>query len=126
MKRLCIPIRTHPFTCASYNPFEALLLDHIGPLKTDDKGYSYILAIIDAFSRWVELFPTTSVCPYETASCLFHHFGRFGTPALVGTDHSLSTAYSKEENGIVERANQEVLRHLTAILFDKRVSHAKS
>jgi hypothetical protein len=146
MNRLRIPIRTHPFTCASYNPFEVLLLDHIGPLKADDKGYTYILVIIDAFSRWVELFPTTSVCAYETASCLFQHFGRFGTPAsihtdrgtafhneliaeltrLVGTDHSLSTAYSKEENGIVERANQEVLRHLTAILFDKRVSHAWS
>ena len=137
MNRLRIPIRTHPFTCASYNPFEVLHLDHIGPLKADDKGYTYILVIIDAFSRWVELFPTTSVCAYETASCLFQHFGRFGTPAaihtdrgtafhneltlLVGTDHSLSTAYSKEE-----RSNQEVLRHLTAILFDKRVSHAWS
>jgi hypothetical protein len=33
----------------------------------------------------------------------------------------LTTAYSSEENGIVERANQEVLRHLNAILFDSRV-----
>ena len=49
-----------------------------------------------------------------------------GLTRLVGTDHSLSTAYSKEENGIVERANQEVLRHLTAILFDTRVSNAWS
>ena len=30
-------------------------------------------------------------------------------------------AYSSEENGIVERANQEVLRHLRALLFDSRV-----
>ena len=112
----------------------------------DDRGHQYILVLIDAFSRWVELFPTTSVSAYETASCLFQHFGRFGTPSaihtdrgtafhnelveeltrLAGTDHSLSTAYSKEENGIVERANQEVLRHLTAILFDTRVSNAWS
>ena len=34
--------------------------------------------------------------------------------------------YSKGENGIVERANQDVLRHLTAILFDTRVSNAWS
>ena len=67
--------------------------------------------------------------------------GRFGTPEVVhtdrgtafhnelvsellrmtGTEQSLSTAYSSEENGIVERANQEVLRHLNAILFDTRV-----
>jgi len=82
----------------------------------------------------------------DTASCLLQHFGRFGTPSaihtdrgtafhnelvekltrLAGADHSLSTAYSKEENGIVECANQEVLRHLTAILFDTRVSNAWS
>ena len=35
--------------------------------------------------------------------------------------HSFATAYSKEENGIVERANQEVMRHLRDILFDARV-----
>ena len=40
---------------------------------------------------------------------------------MSGTDQSLTTAYSSEENGIVERANQEVLRHLNAILFDSRV-----
>jgi hypothetical protein len=132
MSRVHIQIKTQPFTCASYNPFEVIHLDHIGPLKVDDKGHQYILVLIDAFSRWVELFPTTSVSAYETASCLFQHFGRFGTPAaihtdrgtafhnalvmdltrLAGTDHSLSTAYSKEENGIVERANQgDTIRH---------------
>ena len=34
---------------------------------------------------------------------------------MTGTEQSLTTAYSSEENGIVERANQEVLRHLNAI-----------
>ena len=37
---------------ASYNPFEALHLDHIGPLTKDAHGNEYILVIIDAFSRW--------------------------------------------------------------------------
>jgi hypothetical protein len=30
----------------------------------------------------------------------------------MGVEHILTTAYSKEENGIVERANQKVMRHL--------------
>ena len=34
------------------------------------------------------------------------------------------TAYSKDKNGLVERANQEVMRHLRAMLFDERV-HGK-
>ncbi len=40
---------------------------------------------------------------------------------LCGIKHSFATAYSSEEYGIVERANQEVLRHLRALLFDSRV-----
>ena len=77
----------------------------------------------------------------EAAGCIFQHFGRFGTPDVIHTDqgpafrnklfaeltrlskvkHSFATAYSKEENGIVKRANQEVMRHLRAIPFDARV-----
>ena len=40
---------------------------------------------------------------------------------LSAVDHSFATAYSKEENGIIKRANQEVTRHLRAMLFDARV-----
>jgi len=51
-------VRFHSLTiiqvCASYNPFEVLYLDHIGPLTKDAHGNEYILVIIDAFSRWVE------------------------------------------------------------------------
>jgi len=39
----------------------------------------------------------------------------------MAIEQSFATAYSKEENGIVERANYEVLRHLRALLFDSRV-----
>ena len=40
---------------------------------------------------------------------------------MCGIEHIFATAYSSEENGIVERASQEVLRHLRALLFDSRV-----
>ncbi len=114
-------------------------LDHIGPLTKDAHGNEYILVIIDAFSRWVELFPTKSTTAAETASVILNHIGRFGSPEVIHTDqgpffhnelellrlcaieNSFATAYSSEENGIVERANQEVMRHLRALLFDSRV-----
>ena len=40
---------------------------------------------------------------------------------LVGVEHELTLAYSKEESAIVERANKEVMRHLKAILLDKNI-----
>jgi len=87
------------------------------------------------------LFPTKSTTAIETASVILNHIGRFGSPEVIHTDqgpafhnelvqellrlctieNSFATAYSSEENGIVERANQEVLRHLRALLLDTRV-----
>jgi hypothetical protein len=38
---------------------------------------------------------------------------------MTGIKHHTTIPYSKEENGIVERANKEVNRHIRNILFDK-------
>ena len=40
---------------------------------------------------------------------------------MCRAQHELAIAYSKEENAIIKRANQEVIRHIRALLFDKRV-----
>ena len=69
---------------------------------------------------------TKSTTAAETASMILNHVGRFGSPEVIhtslgGIEQSFATAYSSEENGIVERANQEVLRHLRALLFNSRV-----
>ena len=88
-----------------------------------------------------KIYPTKGVTADETAKCIFQHLGRFGAPERILTDrgtafhnelvselihmsyaeHELTIAYSKEENAIVEWANQEVIRHLRALLFDKHV-----
>jgi hypothetical protein len=43
--------------------------------------------------------------------------------ATVGPEHVRTMAYSKEENAIVERVNKEVMRHLRAIIFEKRIKN---
>jgi hypothetical protein len=40
---------------------------------------------------------------------------------LLHSEQQIGTAYSKEENAIVERANKEVVRHLSHIINDHRV-----
>ena len=94
-------------------------VERIWPLLSAAKGHTFILVIIDAFSRWVELYPTTTTTAVETASCIFQHFGRFGNPdvfhtdlgtafhneiieellRMTGVEQSLTTAYFSEENG---------------------------
>ena len=46
--------------------------------------------------------------------------------ALIGIEHILVLAYSKEENAIVERNNREVLRHLRAFVYDLNLATKKN
>ena len=131
MSMLKIPIHAHGFSTSTYT---CLNIDFVGPFP--DGGY--VLVIIDTFTRWVELFPTKDATAVTTANCLLQHFGRFGAPlqlrsdngphfiadvikeflSLIGIQHCLTLAYSKEENAIVERMNKEINRHLRALTFD--------
>jgi len=134
-------VKVKKLSTAALYPFQVICADHIGPLPTDEEGYQHILVLICAFSRWIELFPTKTTTAEETVRCVHQHFGRWGTadriwtdngPAfandllkevanLLGSTNEFTTAYSSEENGIVERANKEVLRHLRALVFEARV-----
>ncbi len=137
-------IKTHCFTTASYTPREVLNIDTIGPVsRRDSADNCYILVIIDCFTRFVKLYSVSDTAALPCARALLNHVCRYGTPMAIrsdrGTqfvngiinqllsllqkiDHELSLAYSKELNAIVERANKEVMRHLTAIIFDRRIS----
>lgn len=97
--------------------------------------------MIDAFTRFTELYAVKNAGAEESARCLLDFIGRYGAPEqivsdngsefvndaiaaimiMTGTDLTNTLAYSKEENGIVERANREVLRHLRAFVFHKHV-----
>ena len=135
-------IHTKPFTLASYSPFDRICVDTIGPLPTDiDSGSEYILVIIDAFSRFVKLYPVKDTSAKAALHSLIDWMGMFGIPSEVVSDNgtqfanelitcfldTLGTtnvkihAYSKEENGMVERANKEVNRHLRTLVYNRKV-----
>jgi hypothetical protein len=57
MSFIKIAVHTHPFTAGVYGPWERVNIDTIGPLPEDELGYKYIIAIIDCFSRFLELHP---------------------------------------------------------------------
>ena len=137
MSYLRVPIHTHPFTTASYEPMEVVEMDSIGPLPADEDGNKYILTVICCFTRWVSLYPLKDLTAKSCAECLLQHVGTFGTPSrivtdngtqfknelveellkLLGIQHLTILAYPHEEIAIVERANKEVMRHLRGLIF---------
>lgn len=141
MRQIKVPITTNPYTVATYYPMDRLNVDTIGPLPEDKDGYKHILVVIDAFTRFVELYRTKDTTGESAAEALVQHVGRYGTPAEIMTDrgtqfrndlisalqrqlqveHSFGAPYSHEENSMVERANKEVNRHLRNIVFHDKI-----
>jgi hypothetical protein len=134
MSRIAPAIQTTPFTMATYRFGERVDIDTIGLLPKDDYDSEYVVVIVDAFSRFVKLTPVKSTSELDAARALIDFVGTFACPRIIQSDRGtqflndmitslitfqrVTTAASKEENAIVERANKEVNRHLRAFVFD--------
>ena len=139
LNTLRVSINGHPFTLASYRPMEEWHMDTLAMGIVDDEGYSHVLVVIDSCSRWIKLFPLRELTAETAALCLYEHICTFGQPLRIRSDNGTQFAnavvnelnsmtgiekintcpYSSEENGIVERSNREILRHVRSTLFDK-------
>jgi transposase InsO family protein len=127
-------------TC-SYEPFEQVAIDTMGPMTEDVDGNKYILVVIDCFSRFVELIPCKDVTAVSAAKALLQVVGRYGCIQRIQSDHGsqydnelidnlcnwfeirhrYSLPYRPQANGIVERVNKEIMRHLRYYLADKLI-----
>ena len=135
-------IHSYPFTLSSYGLWDTISVDYIERLVPDEYGNNMIIVIIDNFSRFTSLYATTSTAAEGAADAILDFCARYVTPLHIttdcgsnfksdlmaslmerlGSDHFLTDPHSKEMNGIVERVNKEVLRHLRAIIFDHRIA----
>jgi len=116
-------------------------MDTVGPLPPDEKGNQYILVAVDCFSRFTEMEAVPSDTSIEIAHFILRITGRYGPPLEIQSDRGApylgkiikdllhlfeirsrqTLAYRSQVNGMVERANQEVMRHSRPILSDLRV-----
>ena len=112
----------------------------MGPFPPDDQGNTYIIAILDSFTRWVELYAAPDATAHSALLALMAHNKTFGQAHrilsdngsqyvnaiieewchIVGTEHVRTVPHSHEENGLIERANKETLRHLRALVYDDK------
>jgi hypothetical protein len=122
-------------------PMESLSIDTAGPYPVDSRGRKYILVIIDNFSKFCGLYATVNVTSVDFMEALLQWIGLFGAPKRIRTDqgtqftsklaedmsaflkydHLKIVAYSPQANGLVERRNAELGKHLRALCLDRRV-----
>ena len=74
-----VAIQTQPYTTLRYSAMEVLNIDFVGPFPYK----KYILVMIDAFTRWTELYCCDEATATSAATSLLHHFGRFGCPRTI-------------------------------------------
>ena len=116
--------------------FQKIHIDIVGPLpRSQDK--TYLLTIIDCYTRWPEAIPmadaTTATC---ARALLSSHIAQFGVPAdissdrgpqftsnlwttlnsLMGVQLHRTTAYHPQANGIIERLHRQLKASLKARL----------
>jgi hypothetical protein len=93
--------------------------------------------------KFVELFAVADVSALTAAQCLLSVVGRYGCVEtirsdrggqfvsevfqhlvkLMGSKQLLTIGYRPQGNGIVERVNAEVIRHLSAIVHARRIKN---
>ena len=114
--------------------FETIHVDIVGPLPMCDT-HSYILSIVDRFSRWPVAIPMQGISSKECAQALLKGWIQFyGTPIsivtdrgrqftsslwtelcqLMGATHNMTTAYHPQSNGMIERFHRQIKASLMA------------
>ena len=132
-------VETKKYTTSKFGVLKNLSIDAIY-MPNSKSLFKYILVIIDSCTRYVQLHPMRDLSAASAAQLLMKHMRTYGTPNEICTDNASQfqsvfeellqilrinnykiQAYSHQENSIVERANQEVERHLRNVMFDKKV-----
>ena len=131
----CQKAKIHKHTKAPLAKFEPTLrrfdhlhIDLVGPLP-ESQGHSYLLTIIDRFTRWPEAIPITNAETQTIARAFVRNWvARFGVPAsmtsdrgtqfvselwnamcnLLGTELHPTTAYHPQANGLIERVHRNL------------------
>ncbi|KAG9395272.1 Chromo (CHRromatin Organization MOdifier) domain [Carpediemonas membranifera] len=122
------------------HPMHTWAIDFLGPLPEGDHGARYVLVMIDCFSRFVELYATPNCTAESAADSIIALAGRYGCPVhlrsdqgshftakltkqlteALHVDNDFVLPYHHQFNGIIERANGEVNRHLRAAVAELR------
>jgi len=89
-------------------PFQTCHVDHYGPLEKTGKGYVYILAIVDAFTKFLRLYPCKSTKASEIIKHLREYFRYYSKPRRLISDRG--SAFTSNE--FKDFVKEEVIEHV--------------
>ncbi|CAK1600047.1 unnamed protein product [Parnassius mnemosyne] len=120
-------------------PFECIHIDHVGPFVRSKTGNTYVLGIIDGFSKFIVLRAVRNTKSKTSIQALREFIRLFGCPKVIISDRG--TSFTSDEfkkftgkykikhvknavatpraNGQIERYNRTILGSLTALNIDK-------
>jgi len=116
-------------------PFDTYHVDHLGPLQSTRKKYCHLFVVIDAFTKFVWLYPMKSTGTAEVINKLIQQSAVCGNPRRIISDRGTAftstdfNTYCKDENiehvrivtgvprenGPVERINRIIIPLLTKL-----------
>ena len=97
----------HPWEWPSV-PWHRIHVDHAGPFQGN-----YYLIIVDAHSKWVDIYKTGGTTSAETIKCLSHSFATFGLPVSIVSDNG--PAFSSQEFKLF--SNNCGIKHITTAVY---------
>ncbi|KAG6462773.1 hypothetical protein O3G_MSEX013458 [Manduca sexta] len=120
-------------------PFHTLHADHLGPFVRSRRGNMYLLVIIDAFTKFINLKAVKNTKTATAIRIFEEHFSLFGAPTRLITDrgtcftsskfksfveaigikHILNAVATPRANGQVERYNRTILDALSTKCHEK-------
>lgn len=118
-------------------PFDTIHLDHFGPLPSVISKKKHLLVIVDAFTKYVRLYPVNSTSTKEVCCALEKYFEYYSRPTRIVSDrgtcftssdfmsftethniqHVKVAVASPQANGQVERVNR-VLKNMLGKLTE--------
>ncbi|CAF2152780.1 unnamed protein product [Rotaria magnacalcarata] len=117
-------------------PFQLIGIDFCGRFKRTPRENQYVLCITDYFTRWVDAIALPNCSAQTTAQTIFNDYiCRYGVPKsilsdqgthfnnqlmdfmakLIGYNHTFSTVYHPQSNGMVERFNATFVPQLAKL-----------
>ena len=97
----------HPWEWPTH-PWHRIHVDYAGPVD----GH-YFLVIVDAHSKWVDIYSTSDTTTKETVKCLQHSFAQFGLPVSIVSDNG--PCFASQE--FKEFAKNSGIRHITTAVY---------